>query len=196
MMSKLLKRHIIEVLTLIRVNYENAYKNQDENEAELLVRNWYNFLSKYDYETVMAATQLAISKSEYVPRLSNIINEAEKLINPDAKSDEQLWAELYSGLGKVYDISRYLAYPQYVKWANGKLKEIYENLDDDIKLYVVNVSALVEISEMNDDSLLYEKARFLKQMPVLKKNKSDKATAQNLLAQIGGAPKLPEAKKN
>lgn len=195
-MSKLQKKHIIEVLTLIRVNYDNAYRNQDENETELLVRSWYNFLSKYDYETVIAATQLTISKSEYVPRLSNIINAAEKLINPNAKSDEELWAELTASLGRVYEVSRYLSYPQYQKWAKQKLQEIYDGLDDDIKLYVVNTSSLIEIAELNTDSMPYEKARFLKQMPVLKNHKNDKVSAQKLLEQIGGVPQLPDTKKN
>ncbi len=62
-------------------------------------------------------------------------------------------------------------------------------MDGTLKLYVVNVSTLVEISELTPDSLPYEKARFFKQMPVLRKNKADSVAANKLAQYVSQHPK-------
>lgn len=195
-MTALKKQDVIKILTLIRANYDNAYANTSAEEAEMLVNFWYDCLNKYSYEIVYEATKNAICKSEYIPKLANIINQAEKLTAPDKKSDEELWAELSDKLSEVYDVSRYLPYPQHYDKAAKKLDGIYASLSEDIKLYVVNVSSLIEISELPAENLVYEKARFFRQMPVLRAHAKDKQSAQLLLDKIKTTPALPDGKNN
>lgn len=187
---------ILRIIQLIRVNYDNAYSGYSGEEISTLSNFWYESLKDYPKEAVFESVKNLITKKEFAPRLANIIEEIEKLIAPETKSDEQLWAELSSVLSRVYDISRYLTYPQYVNWANAKLQEIYSGLNEELKLFVVNVSTLIDIAAMTDESLQFERARFFKQMPQLKKHGAQKAAAQKFLEQSKSQQALLQQKND
>lgn len=192
-MKKLTKRDIGIYLVKINLNFENAY-NFGDDEQSLLVESWYEALSEYPKEICDRAVNNALKYARFAPKLGDIVEEIEKLMNADSKSDEELWAELMNVTAKVYDISRYLKYEQYFKNATSKLRDIYEGLSGELKLYVVNISTLIEISELPRESLPYEKARFFKQMPVLRRHAEEKQTAKKLLESISEVKKLPDNK--
>lgn len=177
------REDIIKYLIKIQLNFENAYVITKDFERELLLESWFEALCNYPKDICNIAVNNVLKRAKFAPRLGDITEEIEKLLTPQTKSDEELWAELSSVLGRVYDVSRYLSYPQYSNWANGKLREIYAALSGELKLFIVNVSTLIEIAEMPYESLQFERARFFKQMPVLKKHNSEKAAAQKLLTQ-------------
>lgn len=177
------REDIIKYLIKIQLNFENAYVTTKDFERELLLESWFEALCNYPKDICNIAVNNVLKRAKFAPRLGDITEEIEKLLTPQTKSDEELWAELSSVLGRVYDVSRYLSYPQYSNWANGKLREIYTALSGELKLFIVNVSTLIEISEMPYESLQFERARFFKQMPVLKKHNAEKAAAQKLLTQ-------------
>lgn len=194
-MNPLEREDIVKYLIKIQLNFENAYVTATQLERELLVESWYEALCEYPREICSQAVNNVLKKAKFAPRLGDITEEITKLLYPDAKTDEELWAELNSVLARVYDLSRYLTYPQYVKWANSKLEEIYSELSDELKLFVVNKSTLVDIAEMSPESLQFERTRFFKQMPVLKKHRNDKSTAQKFIAQTNEIKTLPNNKK-
>ncbi len=195
-MQQLQREDIIKYLIKIQLNFENAYVTSNQMERELLVESWYEALCEYPKVICDTAVNNVLKLAKFAPRLGDISEEIEKLIAPETKSDEELWAELSAVLGRVYDISRYLTYPQYVKWANEKLQEIYSGLSDELKLFVVNVSTLVDIAEMTDESLQFERVRFFKQMPQLKKHGEQKTAAQKFLAQTKAQQALPRPKND
>lgn len=192
-MKKLTKRDIGIYLVKINLNFENAY-NFGDDEQSLLVESWYEALSEYPKEICDRAVNNALKYARFAPKLGDIVEGIEKLMNADSKSDEELWAELMNVTTKVYDISRYLKYEQYFKNATAKLRDIYDGLSGELKLYVVNISTLIEISELPRESLPYEKARFFKQMPVLRRHAEEKQTAKKLLESISEVKKLPDNK--
>lgn len=192
-MKKLTKRDIGIYLVKINLNFENAY-NFGDDEQSLLVESWYEALSEYPKEICDRAVNNALKYARFAPKLGDIVEEIQKLMNADSKSDEELWAELMNVTTKVYDISRYLKYEQYFKNATAKLRDIYDGLSGELKLYVVNISTLIEISELPRESLPYEKARFFKQMPVLRRHAEEKQTAKKLLESISEVKKLPDNK--
>ena len=192
-MKKLTKRDIGIYLVKINLNFENAY-NFGDDEQSLLVESWYEALSEYPKEICDSAVNNALKYARFAPKLGDIVEEIQKLMNADSKSDEELWAELMNVTAKVYDISRYLKYEQYFKNATSKLRDIYDGLSGELKLYVVNISTLIEISELPRESLPYEKARFFKQMPVLRRHAEEKQTAKKLLESISEVNKLPDNK--
>lgn len=194
---ELTKNNVIEIIELIRVNYDNAYSGLSEDEVKLLLDFWYESLKKYPREIVNAGVKNAINSCEYAPRLANIINEIKKFQQATELTNEQLWAELEGVLNKVYQISRYLPYSQYSQWTDEELNKIYDGLSDELKLFVVNRSTLVEISEMTDESLQFERARFFKQMPILRQHYSDSVEAKEflLLTNNGEEVKKIENKK-
>jgi len=190
------REDIIKFIIKIQLNFENAYVTTTQLERELLVESWYEALGNLPKAVCTAAVNNVLKRAKFAPRLGDITEEAEKLLAPEAKSDEQLWAELNSVLAKTYDISRYLTYPQYFKWATQKLDEIYAGLSDELKLFVVNRSALIELAEMSTEGLAFERTRFFKQMPILKRHKKDTQAAQKLLAETQAKQLALENKKN
>lgn len=195
-MSELTPEAISTYIIKIQLNFENAYVTTNETERLLLISSWYDALCEYPKEICDAAVRNVLKRAKFAPRLGDITEEAEKLLAPASKSDEELWAELNSVLGRTYDVSRYLAYPQHTEWANGKLAEIYGSLSDELKLFIVNQSTLVELAEMPSDTLQFERTRFFKQMPTLKKHKANKAEAQKFLEQKQLLKSLPQNTAN
>ena len=195
-MQNLQREDIIKYLIKIQLNFENAYVTSSQMERELLVESWFEALCEHPKEICDQAVNNALKRAKFAPRLGDITEEIENILSAEAPTDEELWAELSSVLDKVYEISRYLKYPQYVKWANEKLQEIYSGLCKELKLFVVNVSTLVDIAEMTDESLQFERARFFKQMPQLKKHGAQKAAAQMFLMKNNEMQALPQPDKS
>lgn len=192
-MKKLTKRDIGIYLIKINLNFENAY-NFGDDEQSLLIESWYEALSEYPKEICDRAVNNALKQAKFAPKLGDIVEQAQKLINADSKSDEELWAELMGVTAKVYDISRYLKYEQYFKNASAKLRKIYDSLSEALKLYVVNISTLIEISELPQESLPFEKTRFFKQMPILRKHAEEKIAAMKFFDDINSVKKIPDNK--
>ncbi|MDE6691617.1 MAG: hypothetical protein K2K04_06565, partial [Clostridia bacterium] len=162
-MTELTPAAVATYIIKIQLNFENAYVTSNDMERELLIASWYEALCEYPKEICDKAVSNALKKAKFAPRLGDITEEINNLLSADAPSDEELWAELSSVLGKVYDISRYLKYPQHYFWANRQIAEIYAGLNEELKLFVVSPSELVELSEMSAESLQFERARFFKQ---------------------------------
>ena len=195
-MKPLEREDIIKYLIKIQLNFENSYVTASDFERELLVESWYEALSEYPKEICDKAVNNSLKKAKFAPRLGDITEEIEKLLKADEPTDEELWAELSSVLSYTYQVSRYLTYPQHYAWARERLDEIYLKLDKRLKLFVVNSSTLVELSEMSEESLRFERARFFKQMPILKKHAEVKENAQRFLAQATVTKALPPLPDN
>lgn len=184
-MSKINTKDVLDILKLIRANYENSYAFKTEEEAKVLVAFWYDSLKNYSKEYVFAAVKNAIKSSEFAPKISTILAEIKKLTEADEKTDVELWAELEEKFYPIYQATQYLQYDQYFKWASEKIKQIYEGLSNEIKMFVVNTSTLIELAELanrpNDDSIKFEKARFLKAMPELRTKQTIRIQSQQFL---------------
>lgn len=184
-MTKLNPKDVLDLLKLIRINFENAYNFKSEDEAKILVAFWYDSLKEYPKEVVCQAVGNAIKRSEFAPKIANILNEIKVLNSLNEKTNIELWSELDGALSEVYDAAQYLRYPQHFEGAYEAITEIYNALSDEIKLFVVNVSSLVEIATMDAENKKFEKARFLKVMPSLKEHATQKAQAEKFLRIVG-----------
>ena len=193
-MAQLEREDIIKYLIKIQLNFENSYVTASDFERELLVESWFEALNEYPKEICDRAVNNSLKRAKFAPRLGDITEEIEKLLKINEPTDDELWAQLSSVLGDAFQTSRYLSYPQHYAWASGKLDEIYSKLDERLKLFIVNRSTLVELSEMPEESLRFEKVRFFKQMPILRKHAEDKACAQKFLSQSDSATALPQGK--
>ena len=180
-MQALKREDIVKYLIKIQLNFENAYDTSNQMERELLVESWYEALFEYPKEICDTAVNNVLKRAKFAPRLGDITEEIDNLISADAPTDEELWAELVAVLPKVYEYSRYLKYAQHYFWARSKIIEIYSGLNEELKLYVVNVNELIELAEMSSESLLYERARFFNKIPILKKHRAKKVAAQLFL---------------
>ena len=182
---KIAKSDIIRIFGIIKAAYENAFFSKTESEINILKEFWYDSLKDYPKELVFTAVKSAIQASEFAPKISTVLAEVKKLTEANKKTDVELWSELEDTFYPVYRATLYLRYEQYHKWASDKIKQIYEKLSDEIKLYVVNSSTLKELATLanrsDDDGIKYEKARFLKLMPDLRVKQASRAEAKQFL---------------
>lgn len=190
----LTKSTITQILELIRTAYDNVYIGKSEQDMFNLVELWYDCLKEYPQELVLQATKNAIKSCEFPPRIANVVSEVKKLQQANCKTDMELWAELDSLLYVVYDTAKDLRYPQTYASARLKLQSIYDKLSEEIKLYIVNVSSLIDLAEMSErdkESFKFEKARFLKTLPALKNQALERKAAEEFLRLTGlGSLKL------
>lgn len=166
---------INKYITTIRINFENAYKTQTDEEREILIRSWYAILKDYPKEIVDKAVINSIKYAKFAPRIGDIVEQIEKMCEAYEKSDEELWSEL-TGVLREVSRNRY-AYSYTFIDANGKTqgdnarqrnKNIFERLSPELKSYCSNLSGLIALAEYTTEELNYEKGRFLRVMPTIK----------------------------
>lgn len=181
-------------ITTIRINFENAYKTQTDEEREILIKSWYAILKDYPKEIVDKAVLQAIKHAEYAPRIGTIVKEIERMREAYEKSDAELWAELRSVLREVercvYSF-RFNALDLNGKTqgdnARDRVEEIFNGLSSELKDYCRNSRGLIDIAQMSDNDIQYEKARFLRVIPTLKERaRTRQETPASLVGLIQG----------
>lgn len=169
-MAALTLQDCLKYLTMIRINFENAYKMQTSEEKQILIRSWFEILKDYPKEVCDKAVMNAIKNAEFAPRIGTIVKEIEKLRTAYEKTDGELWTEL---TGVLNSVGRLMYFGTSKHWYNGKLidpteevEKIFEKLDPLLQNYVGGVSGLVALSKK--ETLEYEKGRFLKNVEILR----------------------------
>lgn len=184
---------VLEYLTIIRINFENAYKSQTQEEQKLLLKSWYAILKDYPKEVCDKAVINALKNAEFAPRIGSIVKEIEKMQVAYEKTAEELWAELTGVLREVSDCAYKFRF-NFIE-SNGKtqgenarirLKEIYNNLSPEVKDYVRNESTLIELADLTDSQLNFEKGRFLKTIPQIKERAKTRAQTGNMANLLQG----------
>lgn len=186
-MTQLTINDVNKYITMIRINFENAYKAQTAEEREMLLASWYAILKDYPKEVCDAAVLNAIKNAEYAPRIGSIVKEIEKMQKAYEKTEAELWAELQGCLREVANCAYKFRF-NFIQ-ANGltegdnareRVKEIFNGLSPELKEYCRTPNGLIEISQLTDEQLGYEKGRFNKTVPQLKERSKTRA-------QIGGS---------
>lgn len=186
------KTDIIRILTLIRLNFENAYKCTNE-EKQILIDSWYEILKPYTCELVLEATRNVIGHASFVPHLGDIVKEIERLAAAFLKSDNELWKELMSISGDVcHDWGVYRAGYTY-KEDNGysqsdnayrRVVEKYNQLPWELKEFAGSVSGLADICAMEGKELQIAQARFVKQLPQMRERKTTRERTSEATAKL------------
>lgn len=181
-------------ITAIRINFENAYKTQTDEERQILIKSWFEILKDYPKEIVDKAVLQAIKHAEYAPRIGAIVKEIERMREAYEKSDTELWAEL---TGSFYDIRRHAArlsatYVREDGYTQGDIARmwieyIYNNLSPELKEYCRTHRELIELADYDAEAIRYEKARFMRVIPTIKKRaRTRQETGENLAGLIQG----------
>lgn len=169
-MTALTIEDINRYITTIRINFENAYKTQSEEERVLLYKTWFACLKEYPKEIVDKAVLNAIKHAKFAPRIGDIVEQIESLRVAYEKTDAELWESLTRVLPEVGKI---MYFGTQRSWYNGRLidpneevNRIYAELDPLLQDYVGGIAGLVTLART--EKLDFEKARFLKTVPTLK----------------------------
>lgn len=142
----------------------------DEEKLGMRLDLWHMALKEYDKVIVDKAVGNVIRSSEYPPRVANICNEIKRLENSVKKTNEELWHELTAILPLVERCRYQMNYntEEEVYRLQCEIERLYNELDNDIKLYVRSQRQLIDLA-MSED-LSFEKGRFLREMPNLRES--------------------------
>lgn len=200
------KQDVVKYITIIKINFENAY-NLSDQDMILLTNTWYEILKDYPAEICNAAVINSLKKSKFAPRIGSIVEEIESMAEATEKNDLELWSELNYALRNAYN--NWYMYPYTFTDRNGKTqgenarlrnKALYEGLDPILKEYVSDINGLVTLSKASNEELNYEKGRFLKTVPTLRKRAKTRATTSpmllELISQVKTSMSLPEKSSN
>ena len=169
---------ITQIFELIRMAYDNAFVGKSEEDMYQLVELWYDCLKDYPQEVVLQATKNAIKHSEFVPRVATIVKEIDALTVAYSANDSQLWNELNAAVNRISGELVYMsgAYDTVVHDDTGLttagevrklVSTVYASLNPKIKEYCGNERGFIDIARQDDEGLQFEKARFMKQLPLL-----------------------------
>ena len=172
-MTQLQPTDVNKYITTIRINFENAYKTQTDEEREILIKSWFAILKDYPKEVCDKAVINALANAEYAPRIGSIVKEIEKMQVAFEKSETELWSEL-TGVFREVERCAYSFKFTYVE-ANGlsqgenariRINEIFNGLSPELKEYCRNANGLIELAK--SEGLEYEKGRFMRVIPQMK----------------------------
>jgi hypothetical protein len=163
------KQDIIKMLTVIESLYGGKSTSELKQHIQLQANIWLEILGGYDKELAMKAFYDVCKTEKYRITPAHIVEQIEKIENAFGKSDQELWAEFRRVLNKANDCVYKLKFKMIEE--NGKtqgenaqleLERLYEGLPLPLQRYCGNVSGLKDLSQLDDESLEFEKARFLK----------------------------------
>lgn len=188
------KADISRYLTLIRLNFENAYPTRNDDEVTLLIESWYAILKPYPRDVCNEAVMQTLKRARFAPRVGDIVETIEKMQNVFQKSDNELWVELIKVLPKARSLV--YAFQFTAVEDNGRtqgdnarieLSAVFEGLPKELKAYLHSESGLRQLSDYDDEQLSYERGRFMRIMPQVKeREKTRKELPANVAALVKG----------
>ena len=192
---RLTKKEIVKIITAIKIQCPETLPYRNECEFDILVEMWFDILKEYPSEVVWKAVKNALKNTVYQKQnwIGAINQEIEKMQVAYEKTAEELWAELTGVLCEVSSCAYRFRF-NFVE-ANGKtqgenarirVKAIYNNLSPEIKDYVRNENTLIELADLTDNQLNFEKGRFLKTLPQIKERAKTRAQTGNMASLLQG----------
>lgn len=165
-MAELTEKDVVKILTLIRINFPNAY-GLAAAELKILTRQWYSSLRKYPREIVLESVNRVLEQAEFAPHLGNLVNEIKKVTRAVGKSATEMWHELAGTLREVFECYHSLAYSDGEKYLQ-RLKAIYAGLPEEVRQFCGSVYGLAKLGDMTEEQLSYERGRFLREADTIR----------------------------
>lgn len=169
-------KKIGEVIMAIKTVYPYYTRNNTDKENATLLNTWRLLLNDYPDEAVDKAIIQCLKTCKMPPTPADVI---EQLNGMFETSDEQLWNEYIQALNSVENQTYYFQFTgieengkSQGENAREKVNQIWQSLPEKIKDYIGGKSELIRMANAyNEEELKFEKTRFLKSMPKIKKMK-------------------------
>ena len=178
------KKTIIKAFAAIKTIYN--YFGKDAN-IELMVDTWDALLAEYSDDEVEKGVFMALKVCKYAPVPADVIEQIETLQTKNKPCETELWAQFRKALKEVNYYSYRLEY-NYIddsgltqgEQARQAIQRIWDNLPEELRIYVGDKSELIAVSKaLNYSQEGYERARFSKVFPVLRKRVEANAVLEN-----------------
>lgn len=174
-MTQLEKKDILGMLAIMKANYSYAYKDLDETGTKTLVNTWFLLLNKYPKEMVQASFYKTLETCKMPPTIADIIEKINEMVDATQKSDLELWDEFEQSLRKANIFASRFNYTMLIddgltqgEQARLDAKDLYSKLPAELKEYSPSYENFIRIA-INQQSWEFEKPRFLKAIPDIKK---------------------------
>ena len=183
------RKKIVEIITCIKNTYMQ-YTNGVNVEA--LVNTWELLLKDYPDKAVEVAFYKCLQTCEKPPLPAHIIQELNAIADALEPSDEELWSVYTRALRKVENEMHYLRYPRWGETsdhAHKRIEDTYNALPERLKYYIGSKGELMRIArDYTDEDLKFERNRFFKMMPTMKKREE----AAQIMLLLGSEFKMIE----
>ena len=161
---------ITEIIAGIKTIY--PYYSKETN-VEMLVKTWTVLLKNYPDEAVDVAFFKCLQTCKMPPTPADVIEQLNAMIELNEETDEELWSVYTKAIRKVENELYYIQYPYYGETpdnARDRITKVWDNLPERLRQYIGSKGELMRIARSyTDDELKFEKTRFLKTLPTIKK---------------------------
>lgn len=158
---------ITEIVAATKTIYPYYAKDTD---VQTLVRTWEMLLRDYPDDAVSAAFYKCLQTCKMPPTPADVIEKLDGMQALTAESDEELWGVLLAALKVVDRLMYRIQYPVKGQDARAEIEKKWNELPWKLREYIGSKGELMRMARDYDgDDLKYEKTRFLKTAPVLKK---------------------------
>lgn len=183
------QKKIIEMIGSVKTIYPYYAKDTD---VQILVKTWTLLLKDYPDKAVDVAFFKCLQTCKMPPTPADVIEQLNSMAEALEATDEELWSEYTLALRKVERQLGYLQYPLFGETqadTHKRIEAVWEGLPEKLRYYIGSKGELMRMArDYTDNDLKFEKQRFLKTMPSMKK----RAEYNQIAALIGGDLKMIE----
>ena len=183
------RKKIMEIIMCIKNTYMQYTVGMN---VEALVKTWELLLKDYPDKAVEVAFYKCLQTCEKPPLPVHIIKELNGMVEALEATDEELWSEYTLALKKVEKQLGYLQYPLFGETkedTHKRIEAVWNGLPERLRYYIGSKGELMRMArDYTDEDLKFERNRFFKQMPQMKK----RAEYTQFAALLGNEVKLIE----
>lgn len=176
------KKKIVDLIASIKTIY--PYYAKDAEQVSL-VNTWYLLLKDYTDKAVDIAMIECLKTCKTPPTPADVIERLNEFARANQISDEELWDIL---IDAVHETDRLMYRFNFTfvedngltqgQIARNKAVQVWEQLPDELKSYLGGRSELLRMAQnYTNNDLVFEKNRFLKTMPTIRKRQEYKSVA-------------------
>lgn len=177
---------ITDLIAAIKTIYPYYAK---ETDVETLVNTWNLLLKDYNDKAVDFALLKCLQTCKMPPTPADIIEQLNEMEQANGVSVEELWARFVKALRQTEKQMYYFNHTfieesglTQGQIAKNKVEEIWAQLPEELKNYVGSKGELMRIArDYSDEDLKFERNRFFKTIPTIKKRQNLLLESQRLM---------------
>ena len=164
------QKKIIEMIGSVKTIYPYYAKDTD---VQILVKTWTLLLKDYPDKAVDVAFFKCLQTCKMPPTPADVIEQLNSMLEATEATDEELWSEYTAALRKVEKELGYLQYPLFGETqadTHKRIEAVWESLPERLKYYIGSKGELMRMArDYSSEDLKFERNRFFKQMPQMRK---------------------------
>lgn len=175
-------KKIIEIIAMIKTVYPYYSKDAD---VKVLSKTWDLLLKNYPDEVVDVALIKCLQICKQPPTPADIIEQIDMIYTVNQASEEELWLIYRNAIQLTAKYVYRIKYPVFGEDPFKEIEKIWNGLPAEIKRYLGSLSELKRISGSLEEELTFEKTRFMKAVPTMRKREEYAQLSEAITGEIG-----------